>query len=124
MAPPDLPLLERDREKAVLSAVIGELRSGRPALVTVTGQPGLGQNELLRWAAGQAKDGGVHVLSARATPAEHELRYGVVAQLLTPEDRDMASRLFVAPQRPGGLPGLNHLLAACRDRPTLLVVHD
>ncbi|MBQ1100921.1 AAA family ATPase [Streptomyces sp. b94] len=124
MAPPDLPLLERDREQAVLSAVIGELRSGRPALVTVTGEPGLGQNELLRWAAGQAKDRGVHVLGARATPAEHELRYGVASQLLAPEDRDMASRLFVAPQRPGGLPGLNHLLTACRDRPTLLVVHD
>ncbi|MGW8066307.1 AAA family ATPase [Streptomyces ziwulingensis] len=124
MAPPDLPLLERDREQAVLSAVIGELRSGRPALVTVAGEPGMGQNELLCWAAGQAKGRGVHVLRARATPAEHELRYGVVAQLLAPEDRDIASRLFVAPQRPGGLPGLNHLLTACRDRPTLLVVQD
>ncbi len=124
MAPPDLPLFERDREQAVLSAVIGELRSGRPALVTVTGEPGLGQNELLRWAAGQARDRGVHVLAARATSAEHELRYGVVAQLLAPEDRDIATRLFVAPQRPGGLPGLNHLLTACHDRPTLLVVQD
>ncbi|RSS14906.1 LuxR family transcriptional regulator [Streptomyces sp. WAC05458] len=124
MAPPDLPLFERDREQAVLSAVIGELRSGRPALVTVTGEPGLGQNELLRWAAGQARARGVHVLAARATSAEHELRYGVVAQLLAPEARDIATRLFVAPQRPGGLPGLNHLLTACHDRPTLLVVQD
>ncbi|MFJ8150214.1 AAA family ATPase [Streptomyces sp. NPDC096048] len=124
MAPPDLPLLERDREQAVLSAVIGELRSGRPALVTVTGEPGLGQNELLRWAADQARKRRVHVLSARATPAEHELRYGVVAQLLASHDRDLASRLFVTSQRPGGLPGLNHLLTACRDRPALLVVHD
>ncbi|CAM5395315.1 ATP-binding protein OS=Streptomyces alboniger OX=132473 GN=CP975_30865 PE=4 SV=1 [Streptomyces alboniger] len=124
MAPPALPLLERDREQAVLSAVIGELRSARPALVTVTGEPGLGQNELLRWAAGRARARGLHVLSARATPAEHELLHGVVAQLLAAEDRTIASRLFLAQGRPGGLPGLNQLLTAARDRPTLLVVED
>ncbi|MFE3602226.1 AAA family ATPase [Streptomyces sp. NPDC059142] len=124
MQSPEFLLLERDREQAVLSAMIGELRSARPAVVTVTGEPGLGQNGLLRWAAEQAGDTGLRVLTARATPAEHQLRYGVVAQLLTGEDRDIAPRLFLTQDRSGGLPGLGGLLTAARDRPTLLVVED
>ncbi|WP_221349637.1 helix-turn-helix transcriptional regulator [Streptomyces beigongshangae] len=124
MVSPDLLLLERDREQAVLSAVIGELSAARPAVVTVTGESGLGQNDLLCWAARHARRQGLHVLSARASPAEHELRYGVVAQLLAEEGPHLASRLFLTQDRPGGLPGLNALLAAARDRPTLLVVHD
>ncbi|MFF3485305.1 AAA family ATPase [Streptomyces sp. NPDC002701] len=124
MPSPDPLLWERDREQAVLSAVIGELRSARPAMVTVTGEPGLGQNDLLCWAAGHARNAGLHVLTARASPAEHELRYGVVAQLLAEEGPTTVSRLFLTQDRPGGLPGLNALLAAARDRPTLLVVHD
>ncbi|PAX83863.1 AAA family ATPase, partial [Streptomyces albidoflavus] len=124
MPPIELPLLERDRELAALSAVIGELGSGRPAVVTVTGEPGLGQNDLLRWAAAYATDAGLRVLSAHATPAEHEVRYGVVAQLLAEENRALAPRLFLTDEQPGGLPGLNGLLNAVRDRPTLLVVRD
>ncbi|MFD6966262.1 AAA family ATPase, partial [Streptomyces diastaticus] len=95
MPPIELSLLERDREQAALSAVIGELRSGRPAVVTVTGEPGLGQNDLLRWAAEHAREAGLRVLTAHATPAEHEVRYGVVAQLLAAENRALASRLFL-----------------------------
>ncbi|MFZ4138334.1 AAA family ATPase [Streptomyces koyangensis] len=124
MSPIELPLLERDRELAALSAVIGELGSGRPAVVTVTGEPGLGQNDLLRWSAAHATDAGLRVLSAHATPAEHEVRYGVVAQLLAEESRALAPRLFLTDEQPGGLPGLNGLLNAVRDRPTLLVVRD
>ncbi|MFC7466528.1 AAA family ATPase [Actinomadura keratinilytica] len=124
MPPIELPLLERDRELAALSAVIGELGSGRPAVVTVTGEPGLGQNDLLRWAAAYATDAGLRVLGAHATPAEHEVRYGVVAQLLAEENRALAPRLFLTDEQPGGLPGLNGLLNAVRDRPTLLVVRD
>ncbi|WP_236074310.1 AAA family ATPase [Streptomyces tardus] len=124
MLPLEFLLLERDREQAVLSAVIGELRSARPAVVTVTGEPGLGQNGLLRWAAEQAGNTELRVLTARATPAEHQLRYGVVAQLLAGEDRDIAPRLFTTRDGSGGLPGLGGLLTAARDRPTLLVVED
>ncbi|MCK1797009.1 AAA family ATPase [Streptomyces sp. XM4193] len=124
MLPLEFLLLERDREQAVLSAVIGELRSARPAVVTVSGEPGLGQNGLLRWAVEQAGNTELRVLTARATPAEHQLRYGVVAQLLAGEDRDIAPRLFTTRDGSGGLPGLGGLLTAARDRPTLLVVED
>lgn len=122
----DLPLLERDREQAVLSAVIGELRSGRPAVVTVTGEPDAGQGELLRWAARHAAERGLCVLTARATPAERDLRYGVVGQLLAGHEKfaDLLPHLFLAQGGPGRFPGLTRLLTVARDRPILLVVED
>ncbi|GAA3181406.1 hypothetical protein GCM10010451_33280 [Streptomyces virens] len=122
----ELPLLEREREQAVLSAVIGELRSGRPAVVTVTGEPGAGQNELLRWAARHAAERDLRVLTARATPAEQDLRYGVVGQLLSGHEKftHHLPRLFLDQDGPGRFPGLTRLLTAARDRPTLLVVED
>ncbi|AQS71373.1 AAA family ATPase [Streptomyces pactum] len=122
----ELSLLERDREQAVLSAVIGELCSARPAVVMVTGEPGLGQNDLLRWAARHAARRGVRVLTARATPAEHDLRYGVVGQLLA-HDEQFASQqpsLLLQQHRPGRYPGLTRLLTTSRDHPTLLVVEN
>ncbi|MFF8104025.1 AAA family ATPase [Streptomyces sp. NPDC016640] len=121
-----LLLLERDREQALLSAVIGELGAGRPALVTVTGEPGAGQNELLRWAARHATERGIRVLTARATPAEQDLRYGVVGQLLAGHQAftDHLPHLFLDRDRPGRFPGLTRLLGAARERPTLLVVED
>ncbi|MEU9356100.1 AAA family ATPase [Streptomyces griseoloalbus] len=126
LSPADLLLLERDREQALLSAVIGELGAGRPALVTVTGEPGAGQNELLRWAARHAAERDISVLTARATPAEQDLRYGVVGQLLAghPAFTDHLPHLFLDQGRPGRFPGLTRLLGAARERPTLLVVED
>ncbi|MEU7469632.1 AAA family ATPase [Streptomyces sp. NPDC044984] len=122
----DLPLLERDREQAVLSAVIGELRSGRPAVVTVTGEPGAGQGELLRWAARHATERGLRVLTARATPAERDLRYGVVGQLLAGQEEFAGHlpHLLLGQDGPGRFPGLTRLLTVARDRPVLLVVED
>ncbi|MGC0379435.1 AAA family ATPase [Streptomyces sp. SAI-229] len=122
----DALLLERDREQTVLSAVIGELRSGRPALVTVTGEPGSGQGELLRWAARHAAERGLCVLTARATPAERDLRYGVVGQLLSGHQRfaDQLPHLLLDQGGPGRFPGLTRLLTLARERPTLLVVED
>ncbi|MFD3824844.1 AAA family ATPase [Streptomyces sp. NPDC058625] len=122
----ELPFLERDREQAVLSAVTGELRAGRPAVVTVTGEPGAGQNELLRWAAQHAAERGLRVLTARATPAEQDLRYGAVSQLLAGHESfaDHLPHLFLDQGRPGRFPGLTRLLTVARDRPILLTVED
>ncbi|GHH94527.1 AAA family ATPase [Streptomyces capillispiralis] len=126
LSPGGLLLLERDREQALLSTVIAELGAGRPAVVTVTGEPGAGQNELLRWAVRHAADRGVRVLTARATPAEQDLRFGVVGQLLAAHQA-FASQLpplFLDQDGPGRFPGLSRLLTVARERPTLLVVED
>ncbi|MFE7811665.1 AAA family ATPase [Streptomyces sp. NPDC057433] len=122
----ELLFLERDREQAVLSAVTGELRAGRPAVVTVTGEPGAGQNELLRWAARHAAEQGLRVLTARATPAEQDLRYGAVSQLLAGHESFAGHlpHLFLDQGRPGRFPGLTRLLTVARDRPILLTVED
>jgi DNA-binding CsgD family transcriptional regulator len=122
----EIPLLERDREQAVLGTMLAELDAGWPAVVTVRGRPGYGQGALVRWAADHAGQRGLRVLRAQATPAERELRYGALVRLLTPMTA-LAGRLQQAttdPEGPDPFPGLDRLLCAARSRPTLLAVED
>ncbi|MGW6741892.1 AAA family ATPase [Streptomyces sp. NPDC055025] len=79
----EIPLFERRPEQTVLRSVLAELSGGRAAIVTLTGRPGHAQNALLGWAARLAGENGLRVLRAQAAPAERELRYGVVVQLMT-----------------------------------------
>jgi DNA-binding CsgD family transcriptional regulator len=122
----EIPLLERDHERTVLSSVVTELSAGRPAVVSVSGRPGYGQGSLLRWVAGLAEDHDLRVLRARATPAERELRYGAVLQLLAPMLGAGGGplRALVEQRQPHHLPGLSELLVAACARPTLVVVED
>ncbi|MET8178107.1 AAA family ATPase [Streptomyces sp. NPDC005336] len=121
-----LPFPGREREQATLAQLVTDLGKGRPAMVTVTGRPGFGKSELLRWTAGLAEDRGLRVLRARATPGESGLRYGVVQQLLTPMEglTDGSLQVLAGGGPEGGLPGLAELLRTARDRSTLLVVDD
>lgn len=121
-----LPFPGREREQAVLGSVVTNLAAGRPAVVTVSGRPGFGQGPLLRRAARLAVERGLRTLTARATPGESELRYGVVRQLLTTLDGvgDRTLAALAEPGRDGGLPGLAELLRGAHDRPTLLVVEE
>ncbi|MFI6027117.1 helix-turn-helix transcriptional regulator [Amycolatopsis magusensis] len=112
--------LEREAERNVLTAVLGALDRGIPSMVTISGAPGLGQLELLRWLARLAAGQGVRVLWARASPAEHALRYGVVAQLLAPLVPRAREVLAGTEQ----LPGLAELLRKARTRPTMMIVED
>jgi hypothetical protein len=121
-----LPFPGREREQAMLDSVVTELAAGRPTVVTVSGRPGSGRGPLMRWAARLAEERGLRTLSARATPAESGLRYGVVQQLLTPLD-GLSGRSLAAlaePGQDGGLPGVAELLRGAHDRPTLLVVDE
>ncbi|AXB42069.1 helix-turn-helix transcriptional regulator [Amycolatopsis albispora] len=112
--------LEREAERHALTSVLGALDRGIPSVVTISGAPGLGQLDLLRWIARLATGQGVRVLWARAAPAEHGLRYGVVAQLLTPLVPGVRDLLA----GPDQLPGLAELLRAARTRPTMVIVED
>jgi DNA-binding CsgD family transcriptional regulator/tetratricopeptide (TPR) repeat protein len=122
----DLLLLERQREQAVLSSVLAGLRSARPGVVHIAGRPGHGQGALLRWAARLAKDRGFRVLTARATPAESDLRYGAILQLLTPlcELAESSLKTFIEHEQPDLLPGLTESLPVIRETPTVLIVED
>ncbi|MFD5030347.1 AAA family ATPase [Streptomyces sp. NPDC058405] len=121
-----IPLLERRPEQAVLASVLAGLSGGRAAFVTLTGRAGHGQNALLRWAARLARDSGLRVLRARATPAERELRYGVIVQLMTPADGPACALLqtLMEHQPSDPPPGIDELLRFARDVPTVLVIED
>jgi len=122
----DLLLLERQREQAVLTAMLGGLRSGRPGVVNITGTPGLGQNALLEWMAQLAEERGFRVLRAQATPAERELRYGAILQLLTPLGTlaEHSLQTMTGQEQPDLLPGLSGVLPALWEVPTLLLVEN
>lgn len=124
------PLVERDRELAVLDRVLDDLSSGISAAVRVRGEPGVGRSALLRHAAERAKRLGLTVLHASGSIFEADLSFGVVSQLLdgqamaeAPVPEDLLSA------RHGPTPDLLHrlrasLFALARRAPTLLVVDD
>lgn len=123
---PALPLLERAREQEQLARALERLSQGTPFLFRLEGRPGEGQNALLRWVARRAQGHGLRVLYAQATPAEQELRYGAVLQLLTPLSAMMEESLrsMAEEYRAGTLPGLVEVLRSAPGTPTLLVIED
>ncbi|MFD9630591.1 AAA family ATPase [Streptomyces violascens] len=122
----DSSLLEREQEQAELTEVVAALGEGHPAVVSVTGRPGFGHNALLRWTARLAEERAVRVLRVGGSPAERDLRYGAVIQLLTQlgEVTERALRVLREHREPDGLPGLLELLHTTRRTPTLVTVED
>ncbi|MES4908408.1 MULTISPECIES: AAA family ATPase [unclassified Streptomyces] len=123
---PGLPLLGREPEQEALAEAVTGLSARRPAVVTLSGAAGFGQNALLRWAVRFAEDRGLRVLRARGTPGESDLPYAAVTQLLGPATDAPAADTPAGglSGRDGPLPGLAELLRTARDRPTLLAVAD
>lgn len=130
-------LIGRDTEAGLLHGLLGQLRTGRPALVEVHGPPGIGRSALLDHAAALAQGAGVRVAAVRATAEEAGLPHGVAGRLL--------ARLPAAPDRTGTpphdtvRPGTGRdggarprraadlcaeVLEAARSGPLLLVVDD
>ncbi|MFF8732613.1 AAA family ATPase [Streptomyces sp. NPDC015171] len=125
-APPARVPRHLRRELAVLGSVLTDLSAGRSTAVTVIGATGFGQDALTRWTSRTAEARGLRVLSARGTPYESGLRYGVVTQLLHPLTGPGAD-LPAAPPHEGRRdcpPGLTEVLRTARGRPTLVVVED
>jgi DNA-binding CsgD family transcriptional regulator len=74
----------RQTELARLSEAMSDVRRGRPWLLTVEGQSGIGKTALVRhWVASRPE---VRCFWARGDPAESELAYGIVEQLVRPVD--------------------------------------
>lgn len=75
-------LAERDSEVAQLHHRVDALREhGRSAVVTITGNLGVGLSAVLDVAVARASGAGLRVCLARCSPAESDLGYGVVSQL-------------------------------------------
>jgi DNA-binding CsgD family transcriptional regulator len=121
------PLIGRERQLAVLTQLFAEAGAGRPAVVLVHGEAGMGKSTLLARVATQFEGDGAVLLRAVGDEAESALHLGVMGQL--------ASGFAVIP---GGFPGqpdeLNPLTAGAemlallgelQDRgPVVLVVDD
>ncbi|RYJ28973.1 putative regulatory protein [Streptomyces sp. L-9-10] len=126
-----MDLLERGREQAALTSLLTSLGGRRAGIVTLTGRPGHAQNALLRWAARRARDGGLSVLHAQASPAERDVRYGVIAQLMTSPTGQAecgpaggSLRELMEHRHPDPLPGLDATLHSAQEMPTLVAIED
>ncbi|MEJ2861317.1 ATP-binding protein [Actinomycetospora flava] len=131
-------ILERDRELAVLAAVVDAARAGRGGLAWVEGPPGIGKTRLLETTRADAD--GATVLAARGGRLERDFAFGVVRGLvepvLTAELLAGAARLAAPAVAPGSaeagehdtastLHGIYWLVANLAERgPVLLVVDD
>lgn len=75
-------LFERDRELAVLDALLRDAKTGRGGAVVVEAQAGVGKTRLLRLAAQRAGEAGFTVLRGRGSELERAFGFGLVRQLL------------------------------------------
>lgn len=120
-------LVERDDEVAQLRDRVDDLsRRRRSGMVTVTGRRGVGLSALLTVAVAQARAADVTVAIARCSPAESDIRYGVVSQLTAglPGPRTLPSITADEPARTL-VPALcAEFLAVARRRPLLVAVDD
>ena len=79
--PPPLDLfVGRAAELAQVAEVVAQVEMGRPWLVAIEGDPGMGKTALARRGLAGAAD--LRVLSARADQAEADLDFGIADQLL------------------------------------------
>lgn len=74
-------LLEREREMAKLGAAVGDAGHGKGRAVAIEASPGLGKTRLLGEARSAGEEGGLHVLSGRATELERDFPFALVRQL-------------------------------------------
>ncbi|MEU9443060.1 AAA family ATPase [Streptomyces sp. NPDC048304] len=115
-------LVRRGGELGSLGKLFADSRRGRGAAALVTGSPGTGKSALLHAFTGRAAAAGALVLSALATPAETDLPYGVVGQLLSGTGRAARGGPHASVTGPAALhDALRGLDAA---RPVVVVVDD
>ena len=89
-------LLDRERERAALDGLLGDLRSGRGSALVVRGEAGVGKSALLEYVAGAAAD--MRVARAVGVESEMELAFAGLHLLCAPllgrrrEDREADAR--------------------------------
>jgi DNA-binding CsgD family transcriptional regulator len=76
------PLLGRDAERAAIDELLAAARDGRPAVLTLAGEPGIGKTRLLEYAAAAAAD--LRVVWLAGVESEAQLAYGALHRLLRP----------------------------------------
>ncbi|HET9969582.1 MAG TPA: LuxR family transcriptional regulator [Streptosporangiaceae bacterium] len=135
---PKPALVDRERERAALDGLLGDLRAGRGRALTVRGEAGVGKSALLEYAAGAAT--GMRVVRASGVESEMELAFAGLHLLCAPlldrlkalpvPQRDALGVAFGL--REGGAPDrfmvglavLTLLAEVAEERPLLCVVDD
>src|SRR6516225_6039306 len=79
---PTLSLVNRQRERAALDGLLGDLRSGRGRALVVRGEAGVGKSALLKYVAGAAAD--MRVARAVGVESEMELAFASLHLLCAP----------------------------------------
>ncbi len=72
----------RDRERALLTALIDDARGGRAGAIVVHGEPGVGKSSLLREVLAQASE--IRVLRTQGMESESPLAFAALQRLLRP----------------------------------------
>ncbi|MEW2355764.1 AAA family ATPase [Spirillospora sp. NPDC029432] len=132
------PLLDRQRERAELDGLLGDVRSGRGRALVLRGEAGVGKSALLQHTVGQAAD--MRVVRAVGAESEMELAYASLHLLIAPlldrieklpgPQRDALAVAFglhegTAPDRfMVGLAVLTLLAEAAEERALLCVIDD
>ena len=70
----------RSGEISQITQLVTRVQAGQPSLVAIEGDPGIGKTTLVRQCLARAA--GLNVLWARADPAESDLDFGIIDQLL------------------------------------------
>ena len=128
----------RNAERSRVGELLADARRGRGRALVVSGSPGVGKSDLLERISADA-DGWL-VLSARGVPAEKDLPFSALHQLLVPalagldaipavQARALRGALGLGEPEPGHrlevLAGtLSLLVAAAHEQPVLLVIDD
>ena len=100
-------LLERDRERAALTATVAAAREGQGAVALLQGPAGIGKSRLLEAVVQEGQRVGARTLRARGGEMERDFPYGVVRQLLAREVRDLdGAKLSGAARLAGTVLGL------------------
>jgi ATP/maltotriose-dependent transcriptional regulator MalT len=118
----------RGAELDVMRSALSEARAGRPAIVAVEGEPGIGKTRLLRRFLAEEPD--VEVLWASGDEAETSLEHGIVSQLWAATPADLRLDAPVPPDGAAGSDGfaagaaLLGALGALQERGTVAMVVD
>jgi hypothetical protein len=75
-------LLDRERERAALDGLLGDLRVGRGGALVVRGEAGVGKSALLEYAVGAAAD--MRVAQPAGVESEMELAFASLHLLCAP----------------------------------------
>jgi DNA-binding CsgD family transcriptional regulator len=130
-------LLGRERERAIIDALLDGARAGVSGGLVITGQPGVGKTTLLNYAREAA--GGMRLLGARGFQAEASLPYSALADVLRPllawldrlpevQAAGLRAALALGPPSPGDrfktYAGALGLIAAAADEGPMLIAVD